>query len=249
MKIVCVIPARLASSRFPRKMLSFLGGKPLLQRVFESALSMRCFSDVVIAVDSEEIQSLVESFGGKALMTPSSCNSGTERIAWLAHKEMIDGDVFVNWQGDEPFINKEMIGELCQSLGEDGVDIWTLKKRIENPDQVASLQYAKIVTNCCGEALFFSRSPIPCYRDGGDWQSQIYYKHVGIYAYTKRALLQILQFSPCEIEEAEKLEQLRFLYEGLKIRVHETVHEVQGIDLPEHLVAAEALFSGCKVNS
>jgi len=237
-----MIPARLLSSRFPKKILATLGGKPLLQWVWESAIATQSFDEVVIAVDAEETADLVRSFGGRCIMTSPLCLSGTDRLVELVQTSKIDGDIFVNWQGDEPFIHREMIDDLLQSVHEEGADVWTLKKKIECVEQVTSIQYAKVVTDAEGYALFFSRSPIPCYRDALDVEKTIYYKHVGIYAFTKGAILRMATLAPCALELAEQLEQLRFLYHALKIKVHETCHEVQGIDLPEHLSMAEELI-------
>ncbi len=237
MKIACIIPARLKSTRFPRKMLSMLCGKPLLQWVWERASAIPAFDQVAFAVDSDEVAELVSSFGGSYFMTSESCPSGTDRLVELNEKGLINADIWVNWQGDEPFINDEMIADLLQSCNDDRTDVWTLKKKIINPDEIASPHFAKVVCDSQGHALYFSRSPIPFYRD--DPQQKTYYKHVGLYAFTREALKKIAHLKPCPLETAEQLEQLRFLYNNLRVRVHETQHEVFGIDLPEHLSKAE----------
>ena len=239
-KIACVIPARLKSSRFPRKMLASLKGKPLLQWVFEAAKSISFFDHVVFAVDSEEIAALIVSFGGKFYMTSESCPSGTDRLIELMQRKVVDADIWVNWQGDEPFITEVMIEDLLQSCHEKASDLWTLKKLIENPSEIQSSHHVKVVTDAHDFALYFSRSPIPYYRDVDSGEPRKYFKHVGLYAYRREALEKIGTLSPCEIELAEQLEQLRFLYNGLKVRVHETKGEAFGIDLPEHLAKAEA---------
>lgn len=237
-KIACIIPARLSSTRFPRKVLATLKSKPLLQWVWEAAKSVPLFDEVVFAVDADETAELVSSFGAKFHMTPVSCLSGTERLVCLLGK--VDADIWVNWQGDEPFITQQMIHDLLQSCGREESDVWTLKKRIVNPAQVSSPQFAKVVTDHQGFALYFSRSPIPYYRDAWKEEDKIIFKHVGIYAFTRLGLEKIAKLPPCHVEMAEQLEQLRFLYGGLRIRVHETEQEVIGIDLPEHLALAEA---------
>jgi 3-deoxy-manno-octulosonate cytidylyltransferase (CMP-KDO synthetase) len=242
MKIACMIPARLQSSRFPKKMLSFLHGKPLLQWVWEAALATERFDEVVIAVDAEETADLVKSFGGKCAMTSPDCINGTERAVELIQTERLDADIVINWQGDEPLVHKAMIDDLMQSIEEKESHIWTLKKKIMDQKQVNSTQFTKVVTDHQNHALLFSRSPIPCYRDTQSDDEKVYYKHIGIYAFTKEALLKIAKIPPCSIELFEQLEMLRFLYYGLKIKVHETVYEVQGIDLPEHLALAEQLL-------
>jgi 3-deoxy-manno-octulosonate cytidylyltransferase (CMP-KDO synthetase) len=239
-KIACVIPARLKSTRFPKKMLSTLLNKPLLQWVWESALSVPAFHEVVFAVDAEEIADVIRSFGGRYFMTSESCTNGTERLIELQSKGLVKADIWVNWQGDEPFIHEQMIADLLQSCNEDECDIWTLKKRIVNMDEATNPQMAKVVCDENGYALYFSRSQIPYYRDETDPSQKIFYKHVGLYAFTPAALIKISLMPPCGIEVAEQLEQLRFLYNHLRVRVHETEYEVFGIDLPEHLALAEA---------
>src|ERR1700722_13258742 len=239
-KIACVIPARLQSTRFPKKMLSKLMNKPLLQWVWESAQRVSVFNEIVFAVDSNEIADLIHSFGGRSFMTSENCANGTERLIELLERGLVEADIWVNWQGDEPFINAQMISDLLQSCEKDQCDAWTLKKKIINMDEVTSPQFAKVVCDENGYALYFSRSQIPYYRDVTDPSQKIFYKHVGLYAFTSAALRKISSMPPCGIEVAEQLEQLRFLYNHLRIRVHETQHEVFGIDLPEHLALAEA---------
>lgn len=241
--VVCVIPARLQSTRFPKKMLAHLKGKPLLQRVWESASAVSVFDKVVFAVDAEETRDLVQSFGAECFMTSVNCPSGTDRLAELWASGAVRADIWVNWQGDEPFISEQMILDLLQTCGESGADLWTLKKKIVNLNEVQSPHFAKVVCDHQGNALYFSRSQIPYYRDPLPEEDKVFYKHVGLYAFTAKALEKISLLQPCSIEQAEQLEQLRFLYNNLKIRVHETDHEVFGIDLPEHLAKAEAYLS------
>ncbi len=222
--IVCVIPARLGSKRFPKKMLASLGGKPLLQCTYEAAKGVSLFDEVVVAVDSEELKEVVEGFGGKALLTQPTCQSGTDRLAELCATKALEADIWVNWQGDEPFITDKEIEILLQDL--DG-EIWTLKKKITKSDQLSSKDVVKVVTGVGGRALYFSRNPI-----SGD-------KHIGIYAFSSEALKKIRALSPCEPELEERLEQLRFLYHGMEIQVHETEKEIFGIDTQEELAIAE----------
>ncbi len=238
-KIACVIPARLKSTRFPRKMLSILKGKPLLQWVWEKAKSVSLFDEVVFAVDSEETAKLIDRFHGKHFMTSEHCPTGTDRLVEVMQRKLIDADIWVNWQGDEPFVNAEMIHHLLQSCETDGSDVWTLKKKISKIEEVNSPHVAKVVCDAKGNAMYFSRSVIPYYRDAAPGERKEHFKHIGMYAFTKQALQTISTLKPCEIEMAEQLEQLRFLYHNLRIQVHETQHEVFGIDLPEHLAAAE----------
>ncbi len=241
-KIACIIPARLKSTRFPRKMLSMLKGKPLLQWVWEKAKDIPLFDKVIFAVDADETAKLIDRFGGKHFMTSEKCPSGTDRLVELMQRNLVDADIWLNWQGDEPFINQEMIHDLLQTCETDGSDVWTLKKKIEKMEMAHSPHVAKVVCDHKGFALYFSRSMIPYYRDALPGEHNLFFKHIGLYACTREALQKISQLKPCEIELAEQLEQLRFLYNNLKIRVHETHHEAFGIDLPEHLVAAEGFL-------
>ncbi|NGX39828.1 MAG: 3-deoxy-manno-octulosonate cytidylyltransferase [Chlamydiae bacterium] len=236
-KILCVIPARLESSRLPRKMLADLQGKPLLQRTYESAKAVPLFDDVVVAVDCRELYDKVIAFGGRPLLTSATCASGTERLIELHGSKTLQADIWVNWQGDEPFINKEAIGELLQSCDNPEEEIWTLKRLIEKPEEIASPDVVKVVCDQKGNALYFSRSPIPHLL-----REAKVYKHVGLYGYSSSALEKIGSLTPTEIEKAESLEQLRFLYHGLSIRVHETSQNVLGVDTEEELLLAKGLY-------
>lgn len=234
-KTVCIIPARLASSRFPKKVLAMLGEKPMLQWVWEAAISAEMFDEVAFAIDDHETARLIESFEGKYHMTSPECLSGTDRLIELQEKGVVSGDIWVNWQGDEPFIHKEMIENLLQSIDQD-FDIWSLRKEIEDEVEIEDPNIVKVVTDHEDRALYFSRAPIPYDRDG--LEDITYYKHIGIYAYTNEALKEISTFTPSRLELSEGLEQLRFLENGLGIQVHETAHETLGIDVPEDLARA-----------
>jgi 3-deoxy-manno-octulosonate cytidylyltransferase (CMP-KDO synthetase) len=238
-KIVCVIPARLKSTRFPRKMLTRLHNKPLLQWVWEAANRVSLFDEVTFAIDSDETAALIDTFQGKYVMTSEQCQSGTERLIELVGRKWSDADIWVNWQGDEPFIHEAMIHNLLQTCAKEHSDVWTLCKKITQADEIHNPHVAKVVCDAEGYALNFSRSTIPYYRDPREEAHKCYYKHVGLYAFTREALLKMATLSPCYLEEAEQLEQLRFLYHRLKVRVHETESDVFGIDLPEHLIKAE----------
>lgn len=235
MKIVCVIPARLASSRFPKKVLAMLGEKPILQWVWEGAKSVDLFDDVAFAIDDLETARLIDSFEGKYFMTHPDCPSGTDRLIELQRENKMQGDIWVNWQGDEPFIHQEMIENLLQTTEQD-YDVWSLKKKIENEEDIDDQNVVKVVTDPKGRALYFSRAPIPCDRDG--FSDMTYYKHIGIYAYSSDALKQISTLFPSPLEQIERLEQLRFLENGLKVQVHETTYETVGIDVFEDLARA-----------
>ena len=240
-RIVCIIPARLQASRFPRKVIADLHGKPLIQWVWEAATKTTIFDTVVSAVDAAETERVVKRFGGTAIMTSPDCQSGTDRLVEIMQSGKVEADIWVNWQGDEPFITQHMIEQLLQSCDTDAVDMWTLKKRITTPEQADSPHIAKVICDMDGCALYFSRSTIPHYRDTDvSFEHQKYYKHIGIYAYTTNGLRKIAQMGQSYQEDAEKLEQLRFLHHKLSIKVHETEHDVFGIDLPEHLEKAAA---------
>ena len=180
-KIVCVIPAKLQSVRFPRKVLSLLGTKPMLQWVWEAAIESKRFDEIVFAIDNLETGQLIDSFEGKWLMTSSKCLSGTDRLIELQESGKIQGDIWVNWQGDEPFIHREMIEELLQNIKERDIDIYSLKKHISLKEMVTNPNIVKVVTDHKGHALYFSRSPIPYYRDHHHFDETMYYKHCLLY--------------------------------------------------------------------
>jgi len=242
-RIVCVIPARLASFRFPEKMLASLAGKPLLSWVWDAATKVSLFDDVLFAVDDQRLIDCIQSFGGKALLTSVHCQSGTARLVELVKNKKFDADIVVNWQGDEPFIQSPMILELLQSIDNPTQSVWTLKKRITNGADITSRSCAKVITNQQDQALYFSRSPIPCVRDNTNLEElvlqSIYYKHVGLYAFTKESLQKMATLGKSHLEDLEKLEMLRLLDYGISITVHETQYEVFGIDTPADLAKAE----------
>lgn len=235
--IVCVIPARLESSRFPRKILAPLAGKPLIQWVWEAAKRVPFFDSVIFAIDSMETAAVIEGFGGKWALTSARCQNGTERLIELQKQGVVKADIWVNWQADEPFLNEEMIRELLSSCDQEGTDVWTLRKQITSSEEIAGPHVVKVVCDENGHALYFSRSLIPHYPE--ECKKKIYYKHCGLYAYTDQALSKIATLPLSSLAEAESLEQLTFLSHGLKIYVQVTENESLGIDLPAHLEAAE----------
>ncbi len=243
MKVACIIPARLESTRFPRKVLAMLGPKPLLQWVWEAASATELFDEITFAIDDQETARLIASFGGRFHMTCDQAESGTDRLVELMELGKVDADVYVNWQGDEPFIGRKMVETLISTAGEPHYDIWTLKTLMTSEEEVESPHNVKVVTGTDGQALYFSRSPIPFYRDVIDFDEMRYYKHIGIYAFTKGALKTIGGLGHSGLEKAEKLEQLRFLERGLKIQVHTARDDSLGIDLPEDLVKAQDRLS------
>ena len=242
LNIVCIIPARLNSTRFPEKILKNLGNKPLLQWVWEAANKTTIFKDVVFAIDSEKTADLIKSFGGKYLMTSENCKSGTDRIIEIMHTGKLNADIWVNWQADEPFISPKMIHKLLETKDGEKSDVWTLKKKIIAHNEILNPNNVKVVTDKNDHALYFSRSAIPFDRDKDNNSNLKYFKHIGIYAYTTKALQQISQMDKCILEDSEKLEQLRFLYNGLKIKLNETDQEVIGIDTPQDLENAKKII-------
>ena len=238
-KIACIIPARLKSKRFPEKILKKIGNKSILQWIWENSNKMNIFDYIVFAIDSEKTAKHIKNFGGKYIMTSENCNSGTERIIEIFKKDKINADIWLNWQGDNPFVNKQTILDLFVNIGETDIDIWTLKKEIYDKNKLKSPNTVKVVTDKNDFALYFSRSEIPYNRDNIEID---YYKHVGLYAYTSDALKKISSFKNCSIEESEKLEQLRFLYNNLNIKVELTEQETIGINTPEDLKEARIIY-------
>ena len=240
MKFIGIIPARYASTRFPGKPLAILGGKTVIQRVYEQASSV--LEEAYVATDDERIFQAVEGFGGRAVMTRSDHKSGTDRIEEAAEKIGTDADVIINIQGDEPFIQPSQINTLKQLFENTGTQIGTLGKRFESMEAAMNPNSPKIVTDLRGFALYFSRSVIPYVRGAGaeEWFSRYpYLKHLGLYAYRRHVLQEITQLPQSPLELAESLEQLRWLENGYRIRVGLTDVETVGIDTPEDLQRAE----------
>ena len=240
MKFIAIIPARYASTRFPGKPLAILGGKPVIQRVYEQAVSV--LPEAYVATDDERIFQAVESFGGRAVMTRADHKSGTDRIEEAATKIGTDADVIINIQGDEPFIQASQINTLMQLFENTETQIGTLGKPFENMEAISNPNSPKIVTDRRGFALYFSRSVIPYVRgqEQATWLSHYpYLKHLGIYAYRREVLREVTQLPQSPLEKAESLEQLRWLENGYRIRVGITDVETVGIDTPEDLQRAE----------
>lgn len=232
-RIIAVIPARYESTRFPGKPLAMIAGKTMIHRVYERVSALKCFSQVIVATDDERILHEVEAFGGTAVMT-GNCSCGTERV-YEATKN-IDADIIINVQGDEPLIKQEMILDLVRGFDDESVQMATLKKRIESQREIEAPNVVKVITNCNDDAVYFSRFTIPYNRDN---QNVAYYKHIGIYGYTKDFLAVYVSLPESFLERTEKLEQLRVLENGYKIRVKETQYESIGVDLPEHIKLVE----------
>lgn len=240
MKFMAIIPARYASTRFPGKPLAVLGGKTVIQRVYEQVSSV--LSDVYVATDDQRIYDCVEGFGGKAVMTREDHKSGTDRIEEAVEKIGTDADVIINVQGDEPFIQPSQVETLMQLFDAPETQIGTLGKLFESMEAVENPNSPKIVTDNRGFALYFSRSVIPYIRgiERNDWFGQYpFLKHLGIYAYRREVLAEVTRLPQSSLEKAESLEQLRWLQNGYRIRVGLTDVETIGIDTPEDLQRAE----------
>ncbi len=243
MKVLCVIPARYASTRLPGKPLSMIAGKPMIQHVYERACQAQLPDEVVVATDNELVEKAVLDFGGKAVMTSPDHPSGTDRLAEVALMYP-DVDVIVNVQGDEPMIPPEVIDRLAEAFnGDADLNMATMKvvmdeEDYENPAAV------KVVTDQQGYALYFSRSLMPYLRNKPEGFKV--FKHVGIYAYRRNFLLKYAVLAPTPLEKAESLEQLRALENGYKIKVLESDFQGIGVDTPEDLAAVNALFEKMK---
>jgi 3-deoxy-manno-octulosonate cytidylyltransferase (CMP-KDO synthetase) len=236
MKAIAVIPARLASTRLPRKMLRDIAGQPLVGRVYTAVRSCPALADVIIATDSEEILDLCRRNNWKAQMTSASHRSGTERVHEISNS--IPADVYVNVQGDEPMAQAEQITTLLEVMKDSQVQVGTLKTPAA-PADLNNPAAVKVVADAAGKALYFSRATIPHDRDH---TSPRYFKHLGFYAYRKPALDQFVQWPESSLERAERLEQLRFLENGVSIYVAETPHDSIGVDTEEDLQRVEEIL-------
>jgi 3-deoxy-manno-octulosonate cytidylyltransferase (CMP-KDO synthetase) len=238
MKIVGIIPSRFASTRFPGKPLADIGGKPMIQRVYEQVKKSKSLSEVIVATDNQRIYDFVISFGGNAMMTNANHQNGTERCAEVAQKHQ--ADYYINIQGDEPFIHPEQIDVLADLL--DGTtELGTLIKKLTDQALLDNPNTMKVVFNKQMEALYFSRNCVPFVRDAGkeQWlQKHTFYKHIGIYAYRSDVLQAITKLEMSSLERAENLEQLRWLENGYRIKLAVTEHETIGIDAPEDVERA-----------
>lgn len=247
MKFIGIIPARYASTRFPGKPLAMLGGRTVIQRVYEQATAI--LDEAYVATDDERIFQAVEQFCGRAIMTREDHKSGTDRIEEAAEKIGTQADVIINIQGDEPFIQKSQIETLMHLFDEPSTQIGTLGKRFESIEAAMNPNSPKIVTDKRGFALYFSRSIIPYVRgkEQAEWLQHFpYLKHLGLYAYRREVLQEVTQLPQSPLEIAESLEQLRWLENGYRIRVGLTDVETVGIDTPEDLQRAEVFLASRK---
>ncbi len=229
MKAIAVIPARLASTRLPRKMLREIAGKPLIGVVYDAVRSSPLLADVLIATDSDEIMDLCRKNDWKAQMTSPAHRSGTERVHEVSGREA--ADVYINVQGDEPLVRPEQIATLLQVMENPAIQVGTLMTPASDVD-ISNPNAVKVVTDLSGRALYFSRATIPFDRDGSRPR---YFKHLGLYAYRKAALDRFITLPESSLERNERLEQLRFLENCIPIYVGETPHDSIGVDTEEDL--------------
>ena len=236
MKTIAVIPARLASTRLPRKMLRQIAGQTLLGRVYEGVRSSPLLSDVIVATDSDEIMQVCNQHGWNARMTSPAHRSGTERVREIS--DSVAADVYLNIQGDEPLTRAEHIATLLLLMKDTNIQLGTLKTPAKSED-INNPNAVKVVTDAAGRALYFSRATIPYDRDGGN---PGYFKHLGFYAYRKAALDRFCALPESSLEHSERLEQLRFLENGLSIHVAETPYDTVGVDTEEDLRRVEKIL-------
>ncbi len=239
MKIIGVIPARYKSSRFPGKPLTDICGKPMIYWVYRQAKKVEEFDRVYVATDDERIRDACTEHGMDVIMTADSHPTGSDRVAEVARK--VEGDLFVNVQGDEPVIDPEMIRQVISIFREDdSVYFGSLKKEITDPEEIRAASTVKVVTDDRGDALYFSRSVIPSNLKDG--RLARVFRHVGIYAYKREFLLNFSEMEQTELELGEGIEPLRAMQNGYKIRLKETEYSSIGVDLPEHIAPVEEII-------
>lgn len=240
MNVLGVIPARYHSTRLPGKPLLMIGAKPMIQWVYEAAKTAALIDELVVATDDQRIYDTVVGFGGKAEMTAADHPTGTDRLAEVARRYQTE--LVVNVQGDEPLIKGTVIDSIIKPLLEDpGLPMSTAKVRLTDPEQIKEASVVKVVTAENGDALYFSRSPIPYPRNAGQ---AVYWKHIGLYGYRKEFLLKYIGLPQSRLELAESLEQLRVLSNGYRIRVVEVEQDSVGVDTAEDLERVRAILTG-----
>ncbi|MBI4863784.1 MAG: 3-deoxy-manno-octulosonate cytidylyltransferase [Candidatus Riflebacteria bacterium] len=236
-RVAAVIPARMASTRLPGKPLADIAGKPMIQWAWECASGARGVDDVVVATDSPRIVEAVERFGGRAMLTRADHASGTDRVAEVATR--IDARIVINLQGDEPLLPMAALETLVSRFGEDRCPMGTMVTPLTDPAELANPARVKVVCRRDGRALYFSRLPIPCDRDGSGGYR--YMKHLGVYIFRREFLLEFARIPPSPLEETERLEQLRALENGHEILVVPVEYDGQGVDTPDDLEAVRRL--------
>lgn len=244
MEIIGVIPARYSSTRFEGKVLADIAGKPMIRHVWERAKESQVLEDLIIACDDERIAAACEKFGARAVMTVKGHTCGTDRIIEVVNP--LDVKIVINIQADEPLIRGQMIDAVGRAMLEDrSVEMATLMKKIEQPAEINDPNIVKVVTDKNGFALYFSRSPIP-YSSGQEQNGGAYYKHIGLYGYTKDFLFIYKNLPLSRLEKIERLEQLRVLEEGLRIKVIETSYDTVGVDTPQDLERVRQICASSK---
>jgi 3-deoxy-manno-octulosonate cytidylyltransferase (CMP-KDO synthetase) len=239
-QIVAVIPARFGSTRFPGKPLADIDGRSMIEHVYRRAAACPLVSRVIVATDDLRIATTVAGFGGNVRLTRADHRTGTDRLAEVA--AALDCDIIVNIQGDEPLLDSRAIAEAVTPFTDASVQITTLYRRIDNPAELSDPNVVKVVLDRAGFALYFSRASIPHARDPrGGWPPL--YKHVGLYAYRRSALLVVAALDQTPLERAESLEQLRALEHGIRIKAVETAYDSIGVDTPEDLAQVRRLFA------
>ncbi|MFZ1527662.1 MAG: 3-deoxy-manno-octulosonate cytidylyltransferase [Ferruginibacter sp.] len=235
MKKIAMIPARYAATRFPYKLVQLLGNKTVIRHTYDNTVATGLFDEVYVVTDSEIIFKEITSNGGRAIMSVRTHESGSDRIAEAV--EHMDADVVLNVQGDEPFVKKEPLKNLLELFKDEQVQVASLMKKFTGNSLVQDPNYVKVVVDKNNNALYFSRSPIPYLRDEN---AQVnYFEHIGVYAFRKNVLMRFTKWPATKLELAEKLEQLRYLENGIRIKMVETTETSVKIDVPEDLVAAE----------
>jgi 3-deoxy-manno-octulosonate cytidylyltransferase (CMP-KDO synthetase) len=238
MRKIAVIPARYAATRFPAKLMQILGDRTVILRTYENTLATGLFDEVLVATDSDIIYQEIERHGGNVCMSKETHESGSDRIAEaIAHKDV---ELVINVQGDEPFMQKEPLAALLDAFRDPTVQVASLMQRIGPEEEISNPNIVKVVTNLRGDALYFSRSVIPFQRDPSI--AHPYFRHIGVYGFLKPALLAFTQWPHSKLEQTEKLEQLRYLDNGVPIRMVETAFTGMGIDTPEDLEKARLLL-------
>jgi len=238
MKKVALIPARFAATRFPAKLTADLCGKSVIARTYMSTVATQVFDRVVVVTDHETIGKLIEAEGGEVFYSKKEHDSGSDRIAEAAAE--LDGDVFVNVQGDEPFQDRQSLASLVEVFEDSEIKVASLMTAIKEDRQYADPNVVKVVVDQRRQSMYFSRSPIPYFRNSE--LAQRVYRHIGVYAYRKETLLQFTSMPKSYLEEAEMLEQLRLLEAGIKLQMVYTDHEAIAIDTPTDLEKAKAYF-------
>ncbi|MGE5497558.1 MAG: 3-deoxy-manno-octulosonate cytidylyltransferase [Syntrophothermus sp.] len=241
-----IIPARFASTRLMGKPLADIGGKPMIQHTYESSLSSKLLHEVIIATDDEKIAKVCRNFGARVIETPKDIATGSDRIAYVA-EHMPHAEIIANIQGDEPFIHGRMIDEAIEPLFFDkSVSVSTLARKITTPEDLRSPSVPKVVFDYHNFALYFSRSVIPFVREARTEEEMLtkydIYKHIGLYVYRRDALLRFTNLPPTDLEQIEKLEQLRMLENGFKIKIVVTELESISVDTPEDLERAREYY-------